>query len=176
MLVVGASASPKVEQGGSPVDIGIKCTGFDLETLDLVSAIVLGQVLEESYSEVNKDSHDSFVKVDATRRRGGIRPSWKCGSLCPDDDAVVEVSNSNTRDGFVVDASWSCGGGNCVEDYNANLDLGFGSDGLRGSKKGMSAWEKAFVYALVETRRNTFRTIEECSISVMPATNIDKSS
>ena len=187
MLVVGASASSvlaksKVEQG-TPVDIGIKCGGLDLENLDLISTIVLGQVLEESYSQVIKNSSsDSFVKVDATRRRGGWRPSWRCGSLCPDDDAVVE-RNLNNQEGFTLNGLWNCGSGdNCAEDNHAMLDLILRSGGLRGATKGasgivdMSAWEKAFVNAMIQTRRSAFSSIGECSINVKSSTNFEKSS
>jgi hypothetical protein len=188
VLAVGVSVSSAgsdtvrsnvVRTTGTPVDIGIECVGLDLKTIDSVSATILGQVLEESFDQVVKKdtslSYNNFMKVDSDQN-----PSWRCGRLCPDDDALVadETNVANQQDGFMLNGYWNCGlgagDGNCFDSVLA-------SGGLRGpvmkEQSGlMSKWGKELVSLMMKTRRNAFRTVEECSITVKPSTaNLEKS-
>jgi hypothetical protein len=175
-----AVRSNVVQTTGTPVHIGIECVGLDLVMLDPASATIFSQVLEESFNQVVKKdsllSDSNSMKVD----RPYYNPSWRCGRLCPDDDALVadEANVANKQDGFMLNGHWSCGLG--FGDANC-FDSALASGGIRGTamkeQNGlMSAWEKELITLMIKTRRSTFRTVEECFINVKPSTeDIEKS-
>jgi hypothetical protein len=145
---------------GTPVQLQVKCKGLDMNNLDIFGQTIAGQILEESHNAVHgtKDNGSSIKVTGSESRR------WSCGSLCPDDDAIVLKSGNGD---IVWGGRWSCGSLLCPNNGDAILSVGVRGGAAAGN---MAAWEKNFLLGLLATRRADFQAVESCNI-VMSASS-----
>jgi hypothetical protein len=137
VAIVAGASFPE----GAPMGIGVSCSGLDMGKLDSLSHIVLGQILEESYAEIEESSNSGNELEVST-------------------DSVDVVDG---RIAFYDQFWWKCR--NCPPIADDELYSMFGNIRGGGPSK-MIAWEESLSRGLVASRRSAFRTITKCKIAL----------
>jgi hypothetical protein len=183
---------------GSPVQIDVSCHGIDADKLDVLSSVVFGQVLEESYAKsLDLQFTDSFLTVSENENW----PYSSCGSLCRNNDDTYKrnvrrpptgnkANEINFEDIVPIggddemnfEGFFTCGSlcDDGKSDDEMLLSLTHKENGnIRGksndSSFDMGEWEKNLVRSLIDTRRRDFRAVEDCKI-MMKAGVLDANS
>jgi hypothetical protein len=144
---------PATVSAATHVNIDVECKGLDLKKLSLNDDTDAGHILEDSYTTVHKKSGDDSELSDVTYR--GI-----VGAGSHDNDVDRRKGHAQS---IHYQGHYDCGA-LCPNDDDAAISFFVASGGIA-----VRAWEAEFARGLLESRRSTFRGVEQCNIMMRAA-------